>query len=104
MLSNLGRGRFPLAWVCLVLAAAPLPGQRPGRAATLRVRMRADAQLVINDYQTQQTGQLRRFVRHPWSWARSTITRSNGPITKTASPSRTRKSSLSRLAALPERG
>ncbi len=65
MQSNLSRGRFPLAWVCLVLAAAPLPGQRPGRAATLRVRMRADAQLVINDYQTQQTGQLRRFVSPP---------------------------------------
>jgi len=65
MPSNLSRGRFPLAWLCLALAAAPLPAQVPGRAATLRVRLTADAQLVIDDHQTQQTGPLRRYVSPP---------------------------------------
>jgi uncharacterized protein (TIGR03000 family) len=65
MPSNLSRGRFPLSWAGLVLMATSLQGQGPGRAATLRVRLMADAQLVINDYQTQQTGQLRRFVSPP---------------------------------------
>jgi uncharacterized protein (TIGR03000 family) len=68
---NHSRRRFPLAWVCLVLAAAPLPGQGPGRAATLRVRLTADAQLVIDDYQTQQTGPLRRFVSTPLELGKS---------------------------------
>jgi len=71
MPSNLSRNRFPLACVCLVLAVAPLQGQAPGSAATLRVRLTADAQLVIDDYQTQQTGPSRRFVSPPLELGKS---------------------------------
>ena len=65
MASNFSRGRFHFAWVCLVLAAAPLQGQGPERVATLRVRLPAGAKLRIDDYETQQTGPLRRFVSPP---------------------------------------
>jgi uncharacterized protein (TIGR03000 family) len=65
MPSNFSWGRFHFACVCLVLAAAQLQGQQPGRTATLRVRLPANAKLVIDDYQTQQTGPLRRFVSPP---------------------------------------
>jgi uncharacterized protein (TIGR03000 family) len=71
MPSNLTRSRFPLAWFCLVLASVPLQGQGPGRAATLRVRLTPDAQLVIDDYQTRQTGPLRRFVSPPLELGKS---------------------------------
>jgi uncharacterized protein (TIGR03000 family) len=62
---NLSRRRFPLAWVCLVLAAARLQGQGPGYTAMLRVQLTDETQLVIDDYQTRQTGPLRRFVSPP---------------------------------------
>ena len=68
---NLSLGRFPLAWAGLVLMATSLQGQGPGRAATLRFRLMADAQLVIDDYQTQQTGPLRRFVSPPLELGKS---------------------------------
>ena len=71
MPNNLSLGRFPLAWAAVVLMATSLQGQGPERAATLRVRLRADAQLVIDDYQTQQTGPLRRFVSPPLELGKS---------------------------------
>ena len=90
MPSNHSRGRFPLAWVCLVLAAAPLQGQGPGRVATLRVRLMADAQLVIDDYTTQQTGTLRTFVSPPLEVGKSyhytlkwTYQKDGKPVTQT---------------------
>jgi uncharacterized protein (TIGR03000 family) len=65
MRSNLSRGRFPFVWVCLVLTALPLQGQGPERTATLRVRLPADAKLVIDGNATRQTGALRHFVSPP---------------------------------------
>jgi uncharacterized protein (TIGR03000 family) len=71
MPNNLSLGRFLLAWAGLVLMATSLQGQGPARAATLRVWLMADTQLVSDDHQTQQTGPLRRFVSPPLELGKS---------------------------------
>lgn len=65
MRSNLSRGRFHFVWVGFVLTALPLQGQGPERTATLRVRLPADAKLVIDGNATRQTGAMRSFVSPP---------------------------------------
>src|SRR6516164_1098510 len=60
---NFGHPR--LAWACLLLAAAPASAGVGDRAATLIVRLPADARLVVDGNATKQTGPMRRFYTPP---------------------------------------
>ncbi|HEY7424937.1 MAG TPA: TIGR03000 domain-containing protein [Gemmataceae bacterium] len=65
MTRNLNAGRLRLAWLCLLLAAAPVWGQGSGPRAILRIRLPADARLVVEGQETKQTGPNRRFTSPP---------------------------------------
>jgi uncharacterized protein (TIGR03000 family) len=65
MPNNLNVGRFRFVWVVFLLAAAPATAQDDAQRATLRVRLPADARLVISGKATKQTGDMRRFYSPP---------------------------------------
>ena len=65
MLRRLSLGWFSLACVCLTVTAAPAGAQDEGQRATLRVRLPADAKLLVDGQETKQTGSLRRFYSPP---------------------------------------
>jgi len=58
-------GRWHSAWLCLLLAAAPAWGQESGQRATLRIRLPADARLLVEGQETKQTGANRTFTSPP---------------------------------------
>jgi uncharacterized protein (TIGR03000 family) len=64
MPSHLNRGRFPLAWIAVLLAAGTAESQET-RRAQLHVRLPADAQLTIDGHKTRQTGATRLFYSPP---------------------------------------
>jgi uncharacterized protein (TIGR03000 family) len=65
MLRHLSLGWFSLACVYLAVAAAPAGAQEEGQRVTLRVRLPADAKLIVDGQETKQTGSLRRFYSPP---------------------------------------
>ncbi len=65
MPSTIRLGRSSLACACLALALAPARGGEEEQRATLRVRLPADARLVIDGQESRQTGLLRRFYSPP---------------------------------------
>jgi uncharacterized protein (TIGR03000 family) len=65
MSSNVNPGRFLIACLCALLAAAPASSQEPMRRAVLHISLPADAQLSVNGAKTKQTGMLRHFYSPP---------------------------------------
>ncbi len=65
MLRHLSLGWFGLAYVCFLVTSAPAGDQEEGQRATLRVRLPADAKLIVDGQETKQTGTLRRFYSPP---------------------------------------
>ena len=65
MLRHLSLGWFSLTCVCLIVTAAAADDKDEGQRATLRVRLPADAKLMVDGQETRQTGSLRRFYSPP---------------------------------------